>query len=332
MKTIFVQDFDPKCCRFCEFAPGFCTSHEVVGFFADGARYFPSARLNALLGLRTGEGWQGARENKGEAREVLFGRCNADMPLVVFSHGLGGIKTQNSIQAEELASRGYVVIAADHAFDAFLTLFEDGTTADYRSSGQGITTEEEFWAARGPQLATRTADVVFMLDVITTAQNGAESALQIANPNPLWQRVDLSRIGVFGHSFGGATGIMALVSDPRIRAAVVLDGWMVPVPEAIIDRGASKPLLYLGQESWGEPLNYEKLARFEANSSGLVTTEILAGTKHMDFSDSPHLSSFAKRVGFAGSVPAEQLRAKLNADILRFFADYADADSIEQQD
>jgi platelet-activating factor acetylhydrolase len=171
-----------------------------------------------------------------------------------------------------------------------------------------------------------------MLDVITTAQNGAESALQIANPNPLWQRVDLSRIGVFGHSFGGATGIMALDSDPRIRAAVVLDGWMVPVPEAIIDRGASKPLLYLGQESWGEPLNYEKLARFEANSSGLVTTEILAGTKHMDFSDSPHLSSFAKRVGFAGSVPAEQLRAKLNADILRFFADYVDADSIEQRD
>lgn len=255
-----------------------------------------------------------------------------NLPLVVFSHGLGGIKTQNSIQAEELASRGYVVIAADHAFDAFLTLFEDGTTADYRSSGQGITTEEEFWAARGPQLATRTADVVFMLDVITTAQNGAESALQIANPNPLWQRVDLSRIGVFGHSFGGATGIMALDSDPRIRAAVVLDGWMVPVPEAIIDRGASKPLLYLGQESWGEPLNYEKLARFEANSSGPVTTEILAGTKHMDFSDSPHLSSFAKRVGFAGSVPAEQLRAKLNADILRFFADYVDADSIEQQD
>ena len=52
----------------------------------------------------------------------------------------------------------------------------------------------------------------------------------------------------------------------------------------------------------------------------------------MDFSDSPHLSSFARRVGFAGSVPAEQLRAKLNADILRFFADYVDADSIEQRD
>lgn len=255
-----------------------------------------------------------------------------NLPLIVFSHGLGGMKTQNSIQAEELASRGYVVIAADHAYDAFLTLFDDGTTADYRSSGRGITTEEEFWAARGPQLATRTADVVFMLDVIAAAQNSAEIVRQTARPNPLWQRVDLSRIGVFGHSFGGATSIMALDSDPRIRAAVVLDGWMVPVPEAVIDRGAAKPVLYLGQESWGEPLNYEKLSRFEDNSAVPVQTEILTGTKHMDFADSPHLSTFAKRVGFAGSVPAEQLRAKLNTDILRFFADHVGAVSAGQQD
>ena len=255
-----------------------------------------------------------------------------NLPLIVFSHGLGGMKTQNSIQAEELASRGYVVIAADHAFDAFLTLFDDGTTADYRSSGRGITTEEEFWAARGPQLATRTADVVFMLDVIAAAQNGGKRANPIASPNPLWQRVDLSRIGVFGHSFGGATSIMALDSDPRIRAAVVLDGWMVPVPESVIDRGAEKPILYLGQESWGEPLNYEKLARFEANSTVPVKTKILTGTKHMDFADSPHLSNFAKRVGFAGTVPAEALRAKLNADILQFFTDHVGAGYLEQQD
>ena len=107
-------------------------------------------------------------------------------------------------------------------------------------------------------MATRTADVVFMLDVIAAAQNGGKRA----SPNPLWQRVDLSRIGVFGHSFGGATGIMALDSDPRIRAAVVLDGWMVPVPESVIDRGAEKPILYLGQKL-GRTVELRKLARFE---------------------------------------------------------------------
>ena len=187
-------------------------------------------------------------------------------------------------------------------------------------------------------MATRAADVTFMLDVIASAQrsaaqNGSESAPQIASPNPLWRVVDLARIGVFGHSFGGATSIMALDRDPRLRAAVVLDGWMVPVPEAVIDSGATKPILYVGQERWDEPLNYEKLSRFVENSSAPVATEFWPGTKHMDFADSPHLSTFAKRIGFAGSVPAEELRARLNADILRFFADYVgDLNSIEQQD
>jgi hypothetical protein len=31
------------------------------------------------------------------------------------------------------------------------------------------------------------------------------------------------------------------------------------------------------------------------------------------------LSSFAKRIGFAGSMPSDELRDKLNADILAFF-------------
>ena len=154
-----------------------------------------------------------------------------NLPLIVFSHGLGGMKTQNSIQAEELASRGYVVIAADHAFDAFLTLFDDGTTADYRSSGRGITTEE-FWAARGPQLATRTADVVFMLGRDSCRTKMAASVPTYCQPKPavaacgsqpywralailggateyygLGQRPTYSRCGGVGWLDGAGTGV-----------------------------------------------------------------------------------------------------------------------------
>ena len=241
------------------------------------------------------------------------------LPIVVFSHGLGGMKSQNTIQAEELASHGYLVIAADHAFDAYLTIFDDGTTADYRSSGSEISSEADFWAVRGPQLSARTQDVRFILDVISERKSA--SAADIATPaSALWQRLDLNRIGVFGHSFGGATSLMALSQDPRIRAGIALDGWMVPVPEETIGEGIRKPVLYLGQESWDEPLNYEKLDRFIANSSGYATREIWAGTKHMDFADAPHLSNFARRIGFAGTLPSEELRLRLNQNILTFFA------------
>jgi dienelactone hydrolase len=241
------------------------------------------------------------------------------LPVIVFSHGLGGMKTQNSIHMETLASHGYFVIAADHAFDAFMTVFADGSIADYRSGSDGIETEEQFWAARGPQLAARTADVRFMLDVIAARQAAEDSTLPISG---LWQRADLSRIGVFGHSFGGATSIMAAEQDPRILAAIALDGWMVPIPKSTIDAGTSKPLLYLGQKAWDDPLNYKKLDKFLGNSSGPVRSDLIPGTKHMDFADAPHLSGFAKRIGFAGSVPSAELRAKLDADILSFFSQH----------
>ena len=262
----------------------------------------------------------------------LYGQAvhpNTDtLPIVVFSHGLGGMKSQNTIQAEELASHGYVVIAADHAFDAYLTIFDDGTTADYRSSGSEISSEAEFWAVRGPQLSARTQDVRFILDVISARKSDPEA--DAATPaHALWQRLNLTRIGVFGHSFGGATSLMALSQDPRILAGIALDGWMVPVPEETIGEGIRKPVLYLGQERWDEPLNYEKLDRFIANSSGFATREIWAGTKHMDFADAPHLSNFARRIGFAGTLSSEELRLRLNQNILSFFATHLSHPSTE---
>lgn len=240
-------------------------------------------------------------------------------PVVVFSHGLGGMKTQNSILAEELASHGYFVVSADHAFDAFLTVFDDGTVADYRSGSDGINTEEEFWAARGPQLAARAGDIRFMLNTIAERQVATTGEL---TSDGLWRRADLSRVGIFGHSFGGATSIMASDQDPRVLAAVALDGWMVPIPRDVIKRGTDKPFLYLGQAQWDDPLNYKKLEKFMANSDGDVRSEFLPNTKHMDFADAPHLSSFARRIGFAGSMPSDELRDKLNADILGFFAQH----------
>ena len=268
--------------------------------------------------------------NTNSTLNAALNPATPSLPVVIFSHGLGGMKTQNSILAEDLASQGYLVVAADHAYDAFMTVFADGTIADYRSGSDGINTEAEFWAARGPQLAARTGDVMFMLNQIHQRQFDSQSAQPA---NPVWQRADLSRVGVFGHSFGGATSIMASDQDPRILAAVALDGWMVPVPPEVIKRGTSKPFLYLGQQQWDDELNYRKLDRFLANSNGIVHSERLPNTKHMDFADAPHLSSFAKRIGFAGSMPSEELRAKLSADILGFFDTHLNVSSegVQQQ-
>ncbi len=234
-----------------------------------------------------------------------------DLPLVLFSHGLGGMKNQNSVQMEELASRGYFVAAVDHAYDAYLTVFADGSTADYRSSHDGIDSEESFWATRGPQLTTRAKDMLFLLDQIQ---------LKIDTAEPEWKDINTNRVGIFGHSFGGATSILAASLDSRISAVIALDGWMVPVPPEVITAGLNVPMLYMGQPEWkGTPLNYEKLDQLISNNTGETKKLLIEETKHMDFSDAPQFSNFAQRIGYAGKIPSVKLKQILNSETLNFF-------------
>ena len=235
-------------------------------------------------------------------------------PLIIFSHGLGGNRTQNTIMIEELVSHGYVVIAIEHAYDANISIFNNGDIADYRS---GINyqrrhseelTPEEFWAIRLPQLKTRAKDVHFVLNQIESGNF----------PEELVKIIDLDNVGVFGHSFGGATSIYSAYSDDRIDACVNLDGWMVVVPDEIISNGIGKGFMYIGQKQWDEELNYKKLDRFiESNTNS--SKILIPKTTHYDFSDTPHMSKAAKLLKKSGRLNSQGLKNILNELIVSFF-------------
>ena len=148
--------------------------------------------------------------------------------MLLFSHGLGGMKNQNSIQIEALVQQGYIIVAPDHAYDANITVFNDGTIADFRSGSEGIHTEDQFWEYRLPQLQTRTDDMNF---IYNQAQSLSEKRQSI------WTYVNIDKIGIFGHSFGGATSIMVAHTNPEIDAVFLLDAWTVPVPQSVVESG-----------------------------------------------------------------------------------------------
>ena len=56
-------------------------------------------------------------------------------------------------------------------------------------------------------------------------------------------RMDLNQIGMFGHSYGGATAVQMLMKDDRIKAAVNMDGTLYG--EKIEETGVEKPLMIL---------------------------------------------------------------------------------------
>lgn len=50
----------------------------------------------------------------GEATEGLAPACDTPRPVMVFSHGLGGVRWQSPFFVEHLASHGFLVVAVDH--------------------------------------------------------------------------------------------------------------------------------------------------------------------------------------------------------------------------
>jgi Platelet-activating factor acetylhydrolase, isoform II len=63
----------------------------------------------------------------------------APFPVLVFSHGMVGLRLQNSSMLQDLASWGYVVVALDHTDAAAVTVFPDGEARFYDLARFGIT-------------------------------------------------------------------------------------------------------------------------------------------------------------------------------------------------
>jgi len=129
-------------------------------------------------------------------------RAPGTFPLVLYSHGSGGVRFESLALAVHLASHGYIVVSADHHGDTLL------------DSGDAMTAV----------LTNRPLDLSFLVDQFLAfdAQSG----------NFFEGAIDGSRIGATGHSYGGYT-VMALAvgpfalgtfTDPRIRAILPLDG------------------------------------------------------------------------------------------------------------
>ena len=158
------------------------------------------------------------------------------------------MRNQNLIQIEALVNQGFIVVSPDHTYDANITIFNDGTIADFRSGSEGIYTEEQFWEYRLPQLQMRTDDINYIYDRIKLLAKDRKN---------IWAYVNIDKIGIFGHSFGGATSIMVAFSNPEIDAVFLLDAWTVPIPQSVVDIGLNVPVMFMGQNKWENPMNIQ---------------------------------------------------------------------------
>ena len=138
------------------------------------------------------------------------------------------------------------------------------------------------------QQQIRAADASFVLNELTVINHGGNPDAQ-HDPLPagLAGSLNLSEVGMFGWSIGGAASAQAMHDDPRIKAVINMDGtFWGPLDQ----EGVSRPFLLLtGNDNTAQ--NDPRLASFLAASTGPKLHLALAKSQHATFTDGEELET-----------------------------------------
>ncbi|MEV0375025.1 lipase [Streptomyces sp. NPDC050636] len=261
--------------------------------------------------IRTDAAWAAPADNHG------------NRPIVLYSPGLQISRTLGTSTAVELASRGYVVVTMDHTYEAPAVEFPNGR----------IELQEPMSGVEGLKKAvdTRVRDTRFVLDQLAVLQDGRNPDAEGRRlPKGLGKALDLDRIGMYGHSGGGATAAEAMRVDRRIDAGINMDGTLqysssefLPVAQEGLDR----PFMLMGKASQTH-LNKPSWQSFWDHSTGWKRDLSLERGSHFSYTDAQsfvpaldeHLDIPAEtREQYIGTVDPERSTAAQRAYVTAFF-------------
>jgi predicted dienelactone hydrolase len=209
-------------------------------------------------------------------------KLSAPAPIVLYSHGLGGSRNNNSYLGKHWSARGYVAVFMQHPGS------DDSVWKD-------LPREERMEAMRDAATPSnaikRAADVEATLDALA----------EWATPgHALAGKLDLTRVGMSGHSFGAVTTqlvagqrapiVGARFTDPRIDAALAMSPSKPRRGGASDAFGAVKiPWLLMTGTHDGAPIGGQtpatRLAVFPALPRGSKYELVLDGAEHNAFGD-----------------------------------------------
>lgn len=299
-------------------------------------------------------------EQDGSAREIpvhLFYPDEADtieehtLPLVIFSHGAFGWYQSNLSAYQELASNGYVVASIEHPYHSLFTHDTSGKliTADRQfmhdaltlgSSDAEAADGEAVYQTECEWIGIRIADMNCVLDMLKQAASAKEFSAwtftegDAAQFETAARLIDTEKIGLMGHSLGGATAVTVGRRDD-VSAVIDIDGTMIGEYTGFADgkyivseEPYTTPLLEIENEAAHfEVIKAEKTGYIYANNvvrkhAANAYQTYFVGAGHMNYTDLPLISPFlAAKLG-TGDIAPEQCTDTLNHLILTFFDCY----------
>ena len=208
-------------------------------------------------------------------------------PVVLLRPGGGALTTGFTTLAEGLASHGYVVVGFDAPYRSLVTVLADGRVVRrlpaYNVENANGNLDDPLVSKL---LTIWIADTTFVVDRLEALNRDPASRFR--------GRLDLQRLGMVGHSFGGATALQFCHEDGRCRAAIDMDG--IPFGSVVHD-GLGVPAMFVLSDHSREmvdPSSARVLAEIQSIYARLPPGRMYAvirGANHFSFSDQILLNS-----------------------------------------
>lgn len=235
-------------------------------------------------------------------------------PVIVISHGWTGFTNLHTDVAEELASNGYIVVGIDHTFGSQITVFNDGEVSYLNKEAlPDGDTVPNFMEYANKLVTTYSGDISLTLD-----------ELEQYNDNEIIPgfkgKIDLSKIGLLGHSTGGGADVSLALEDTRIKAVLGMDAWVEPIDEKSIEKGLEIPALFLRSGQWEVGANNKNLLRLMDKSTAPISLYQINDTNHSDFTMVYRYSPLTKYMKLTGKLHGETA-SSIQKDFIQEFFD-----------
>lgn len=257
--------------------------------------------------------WSAIKTYEYENAPAAGGR----FPVVLYSPGVGDVRSWDSVLVDQLASEGYVVVTIDPTYEAAAVQFPADKANPH---GRVLLSNLMDWYARAQQdgtvtqlleqlMDTHVADTKFVLDELSKPHT---------LPAGIARTLDMSDVGMFGHSAGGFTALETMYEDPRLKAGIDMDGTLEFVAgqpddthfSPVAQHGLTKPFLLLGSQT-GDACTAAtdpSCAAVLAHSTGPHAALTLDGTVHGSLTDAESL--FPQ---LAGVVPEDVIQGDVGS-------------------
>lgn len=222
-------------------------------------------------------------------------------PVVIMRAGGGALTADFTTLAEDLASHGYIVVGFDAPYRTFAVVLTDQRV---------ITRPPQYDPENLPDdqadrlinrlLLMWTSDTKFIVSQL--------EQLNAADPSGKFTgRLDMERLGMFGHSFGGAQALQFCHDDARCKAGIDIDG--APYG-SVVHEGLQQPFLFIFSDhsrELSDPASKKIGADFQSLYDRLPRGRLLItirGANHFSFSDqillkSQYILRLLRMMGFA---------------------------------